>query len=192
MNDEIYRLFNDGVGATLHAQQAGERGDHEAANRCMDQALEAFDRVLALDPQNLGALSWSGMCLAQLGRAAEAVSRFQRAIEVEPGFAENHRQLGLCHAELGDMEGAGPAIIRAIELDGSAEYRRGAVVELYNMGGHVMRLAAGHRDAGRRDEEQRSYRHAQGLFALVLEIEPGNPHALKALPIVDRCLGIQD
>jgi tetratricopeptide (TPR) repeat protein len=189
MSGDVFRLFNEGVTASLNAQRARQQGDHAAASRFEIQAAELFDRVIALDPRHAGALWGKGLCFAQLGRTAEAVALFQRAVGAEPGHAENHRQLGLCHAELGDIGAARVAIRRAVDLDGRAEYRQHAAIELYNFGGHVMRLAAGHRDAGRRDEEQRCYRHARGLFSLVLDIEPGNQYAVRALSVVDQCMG---
>jgi tetratricopeptide (TPR) repeat protein len=117
------------------------------------------------------------------------MAMFQRAIEAEPNFADNHRQLGMCHAELGDIGAARQAIRRAVELDGRAQYRQVAAVELYNFGGHVMGLAADHRDAGRPEAERTCYLHARGLFALALDTDPSNAHATKALRIVEKCLG---
>ncbi|HEV7590587.1 MAG TPA: tetratricopeptide repeat protein [Longimicrobium sp.] len=189
MSGDVFQLFNEGVSASQRADQLREEGDHEGADRAEAQSLEAFDRVLGREPRHLGALSYKGMCCARRGRTAEAVSLFQTAVEVEPGFAENHRQLGLCHAELGDFAAARAATSQALQLDGTAGYRHDAAVELYNFGGHVMRMAAAHRDAARHHEERQSYRHAQGFFVLVLDIEPDNPHASKALAIVARCLG---
>jgi len=188
MSSGVFRSFNEGVSASLAAQQARQQGDPAAADRLESQAADWFDRVLALDPCHAGALGGKGLYLAQIGRTAEAADLFRQAVDADPGLAEFHRQLGMCHAELGDFGAARVALHSAIELDGRDEYRHSAAVEVYNFGGRVMRLAAQHRDEGRPDEEQQCYRLAREFFSLAVDIEPDNPHAHRALAVARGCI----
>jgi tetratricopeptide (TPR) repeat protein len=188
MRDELFQWFNAGVSASLSAHECREKGDDAQAHALEQQAAAAFDKILAVEPTHAGALAGKAMCLAQLGRTREAATWFQRAADVEPQNPENYRQLGLCHAELGDLDAASTASRRAEELEGGAEYLEHTAIELYNLGGHIMTVAAGHRDASKPTEEQQCYRQAQGMFSLALEIDPDNVDAEEALELVEQSL----
>jgi tetratricopeptide (TPR) repeat protein len=188
MEDEAFRLFNAGVTASMTASQWREQGAADQAGVFDQQAIAAFDKVLAIQPRHSGALSGKALSLAQLGRTREALEWFRRAAEADPAFPEHQRQLGLCHAELGDVEAARTATLRALELDKCDEYREQAAIELSNFGGHALAKAADHRDQGEKADEQRYYRQAQGLFSLSLEIDPDNPEARRGLRDAQDCL----
>jgi Flp pilus assembly protein TadD len=173
MSIAVLPIFNEGVDASLRAHRSRENGEFERANTLDQRAIAAFDEVLGVDPSHLGAISGKGLCLAQLGRALEAMQCFQRATELDPQFAENHRQLGLCHAELGHIAPARTATRRALELDGSPEQREQAAYDLCHFGHRAMGRAAEYRGQSELDMERRCYKHAQELFALALEVDPG-------------------
>jgi tetratricopeptide (TPR) repeat protein len=188
MEDELFRLFNAGVTASLTAGEWREQGAADQAAVFDQQAIAAFDKVLAIQPTHSGALGGKALSLAQLGRTQEAVQCFQCAADAEPAFAEHHRQIGLCHGELGDIDAARKATLRSLELNGSDEYREQASIQLCNFGEHVMAKAAGHRDEGQNAEEQRCYREAQALFLLALEIDDINSQARRRLQMVEDCV----
>ncbi|HXG01995.1 MAG TPA: tetratricopeptide repeat protein, partial [Candidatus Binatia bacterium] len=52
----------------------------------------------------------------QLGRLEEARLRFEKAVELDPNFAEAHMNLGVALAEAGRWEEAVPAYRRALAL----------------------------------------------------------------------------
>ena len=188
MNDEVIRLFNEGVTASLQAHEARVAGDFEKAQPIEQQAHDFFEQALQIEPDNLGALGGKAMSLTHLGRTPEAVPVFEKAIELEPTMAENHRQVGLCYAELGNLPAARDATRKALELNPEDDYREKAAVELYNFGGHLMQFAAKMRDAGKSVEEKQCIQHAQGLFAIIVDFDPNNEHANQALTIIDRIL----
>ncbi|MFC1601448.1 tetratricopeptide repeat protein [Candidatus Sumerlaeota bacterium] len=190
MNDDVNHLFNEGVTHSLEAHEHEERDSGEQAADSDRKAVAAFDQVLDLDSQHLGALSGKGLALARLGKTQEAAGVFRKAIEIDPDYAENHRQLGLCFVELGDIALARQATFRALELETRAEFRRAAAVEIYNIAGGIMMSAAQHRDAGRFDDESQCYIQAKTVFSLTLDVDGSLQPAAKALRIVDSCMGV--
>lgn len=193
MDDEIFRLFNEGVTHSLEAHQYRENGNGEQAVASDRKSVAAFDRVLELDARHTGALSGKAMGLAMLGQTQEAMALFRKAIEIEPDFAENYRQLGLCLLELGDISAARDVTFQALEREQNAKYRNSAAIEIYNLGGSVMMMAAQHRDAGRRSEEVQCYERAKGVFSLAQEVDPSLRPATEAIRIVNSyLLGVVD
>ena len=59
----------------------------------------------------------SGLLSANRGQYEQAVSEYQRAIELEPDNSDNHRRLGITYDSAGYSDRAIAALLRAIELD---------------------------------------------------------------------------
>ena len=77
------------------------------------QALECFERVLALDGNDVAALIDRGVALQELGRPAEAILSFDHALELRPKSASalvnrsnTRRMLGRLEEALADLEAA--------------------------------------------------------------------------------------
>lgn len=187
--DDIFNLFNRGVELSLNAQEYREEGRTEVATECDRDAVAAFDGVLDLDPTHVGAISGKAFTLASLGETHKAVELFRKALEIEPGLAENHRQLGLCYLELGNLDSARDETLLAVSLERHPEFGRMAAIELYNAGGMVMTEATGHRGQGRVEEERRCYEKAKVIFSLSAEVDGKFKEAKQALNIVNSCLG---
>ena len=97
----------------------------------MQKALDAFDRALAIDPQDAEAHSYRGVALAQLGRMHEALAAFDEALKINPQFAEAHYNRGVALTELGRTDEALAAFDRALAInpqDAKAHHNRGAVL----------------------------------------------------------------
>jgi tetratricopeptide (TPR) repeat protein len=84
--------------------------------RRYEEALEAFDRALASDPQNLEALMGKGQVLAELGRYEEALRMFDRALELNPDSAETLVDRGKVLARLAYYEEALRMFDRALAV----------------------------------------------------------------------------
>jgi len=80
------------------------------------EALELFDRAIALDPRITRAHSGRGITLAQLGLPQDGYDAAQRALALEPGFANAYCVAGLCLHRMGKLEDAAAAYARAIDL----------------------------------------------------------------------------
>jgi tetratricopeptide (TPR) repeat protein len=91
----------------LSAWKAGEPG----------QALEAFDRALALDPTHKKSLFNSSRVLLDVGRPGEALKRVEQALTSEPLSNEGLRLLGRAKYQLGSVDDAIAAYQRALAVD---------------------------------------------------------------------------
>lgn len=68
-------------------------GEYESAIR---ECQVVVDRV----PHHFGAWNGMGMCLFHLGRLEEAITCFQKALEIQPYAETNLRYIGLCRGKL--------------------------------------------------------------------------------------------
>ena len=85
------------------------RGEYESAVR-------AFRDVLREEPTDAGAWSYYGLCLAHLGRAAEAESALARAIQLSPANGEAWFHLGVARSLREEWGEAASAYRRAVAL----------------------------------------------------------------------------
>ena len=137
-------------------------------------ALEAFERVRALAPDDRRLPTAEGEVLLSAGRLKDAKVRFEEALKMDPSRGPTWARLGLIHETLREDEEAKKALDRAIELYaddfqaletlGRLEARRGnvdAAVDAYvraalaiPTGGAELMLMASDilHSAGRRDE----------------------------------------
>ena len=60
-----------------------------------DRAARAFRSVLSLDPTHYEALTGLGRCLAETGMREEARKCFEKALEINPGYAQARINLEL-------------------------------------------------------------------------------------------------
>ncbi|RMF28848.1 MAG: tetratricopeptide repeat protein, partial [Candidatus Nitrosothermus koennekii] len=60
------------------------------------EALEAFDKAIAIDPNFADAWNNKGVALAKLKRYEEALEAFDKALEINPKFAEAKNARDLC------------------------------------------------------------------------------------------------
>ncbi|WP_163999324.1 tetratricopeptide repeat protein [Pyxidicoccus caerfyrddinensis] len=168
MSKLLFAAFNEGVKLSM-------TGNLEAA-------ILAFDKVLAVDPKHVPALTARGSALAELGRTQEALACFERALEVDPNAADPHRDAAFCQLELGEPEAAAQLMQRAVQLNPEPGYREAAAVEVYSLGNALL-------TRGPRRPDKARYRHARHVFELALELSPAYVEAAKALADVWEHLG---
>lgn len=66
------------------------------ATKQFQKALECYERVSAMDPDNALAVLFSGHCLLELGKVDEALKRYYQADFMMPGSAKVLRSLAWC------------------------------------------------------------------------------------------------
>ncbi|QQS48829.1 MAG: tetratricopeptide repeat protein [Acidobacteriota bacterium] len=99
-----------------------EAGRQRAAGN-IEAAIENYRRALDLKPDHEDSLYYSGNCHLELGRHREAITDYERLIEVNPlGSSRGWIQLGLIHASLEpgapfDLDKARRYFERALEID---------------------------------------------------------------------------
>ena len=70
----------------------------------LEEALESYQRALALRPEHPEALNNLGNVLCQLGRTDEAIAAYERAHALRPGDAEAHFNSSFAYLATGDYE----------------------------------------------------------------------------------------
>jgi eukaryotic-like serine/threonine-protein kinase len=97
--------------------------EHAAAGRVLlasgdfAQAEEAFERALALRPQDLWPNFHQGVCAFRLGRYQDALSAFRVCVALAPDRAECFYNCAMAHAALGHTVQAERDFGRAVSLD---------------------------------------------------------------------------
>ena len=82
----------------LRAGMANERTGNYAG------AVQAYERGLAVEPDNVELLNALGFALFQQGKSQEAVVALEKALAVDPKHWKSHNNLALAAIELGELE----------------------------------------------------------------------------------------
>jgi tetratricopeptide (TPR) repeat protein len=90
---------------------------YEADPEAQTQAIDAYQRVLAIDPKHLDALINVGMLFYEQGELESAAGSFLRAVAVEGKSAVAHFNLGSVLEELGQLEASRKHLRIAVRLD---------------------------------------------------------------------------
>jgi hypothetical protein len=61
-------------------------GNSMYESRVFEEAIDCFQRVFVLDPDNVAAHNGLGSVLVELNRVNEAIAHFHRALELDPGY----------------------------------------------------------------------------------------------------------
>ncbi len=112
-NNEEALLTYEELGA-LDAKQLGAQeaetfaglGRARSAAGDAAGASQAYERALAVDPDNPSALQGQGEALLGAGKASEAVAPLARAVELTPADAAARRSLASAHRKAGDPDAA--------------------------------------------------------------------------------------
>ena len=90
------------MGVAVDLDEALKRANMFTKNKNYWQALEEYNKIFAMYPDNVKALNDRGYTYLMSGRYNEAVSDFDRAIAIDPQFAMAYHNRGIVHARLGD------------------------------------------------------------------------------------------
>jgi cytochrome c-type biogenesis protein CcmH/NrfG len=81
------------------------------------EAVDAYQKALALSPKNVDVRVDMGTCLKNSGRPEKAVEEFRKAIQINPGHLYAHRNMGVVLAfDLKDKKGAAKEFEKYLEL----------------------------------------------------------------------------
>jgi len=64
------------------------RASNHLGRNELELALNAFKSVLRIDPEHYKALTGLGRCLAEMGMREEACKCFEKALEINPSYAQ--------------------------------------------------------------------------------------------------------
>src|SRR5439155_14578243 len=86
------------------------------------EARSAYDRALALDPEQPEARYNLANLLADVGESELALAEYRRVVAMCPEFADAHFNLGALAARLGNATAARAHLSRYLELDDSSDW----------------------------------------------------------------------
>ena len=83
----------------------------------MNEAIDAYEKALALDPKNVPVRVDLGTCYRGIGKFDKAVEEYRKALKIDPNFPNGHRNLGVVLAnDLHDNKQAIPEFQKYLEL----------------------------------------------------------------------------
>lgn len=92
------------------------RGNRLSRAGRLDEAIEAFETAVDLDPDGRVGRQGLGATLAAVGRLGEAAVQYQAAVDLDPDDSFAHYNLGTLQAQMGRDDEAVRSLLRAIEL----------------------------------------------------------------------------
>jgi len=69
-------------------------------------AIQIYTRVLDINPENVEAYVYRGMCKYHINDFQGSLIDYDKAIEIQPNYAEAYNLRGVSKGELGDKQGA--------------------------------------------------------------------------------------
>lgn len=101
-----------------------QRGEALAGEGRDRAAIEAFARVLELEPTHLGGHAWLIRLYGRSGELDKAEAHFRKSLEINPGWAEGYGHFGAVLREAGKPERALPLLQTAVDNNPHSAYTR--------------------------------------------------------------------
>ena len=98
-----------------------ELGDIFFERNDFNKAVLEYERVLQLAPEDVDTYNDLGLAYHFTGRPEDALSTFQKGIEVDPSFQRIWLSLGFVHAFNKNLTEAHEALIKAIAIDPTSD-----------------------------------------------------------------------
>jgi tetratricopeptide (TPR) repeat protein len=85
------------------------------------EAVDAYEKGLALDPKNVDVRVDMGTCLKNSGRPQKAVEEYRKALKINPNHVFAHRNMGVVlSTDLKDKKGGAKEFEKYLELSPNA------------------------------------------------------------------------
>jgi serine/threonine protein kinase len=113
------------TGETVKPQQSTHLQAWELYNKAfslsslgqLDEAISTYDKVVAIEPENVDAWNNRGVCLRKQGKFEDALESYSRAVGIDRNNVAALSNRGNCLYSLGRHKEARVDLVRAIELD---------------------------------------------------------------------------
>ncbi|GLB36482.1 putative homodimerisation domain of SGTA [Lyophyllum shimeji] len=99
------------------AEKHKQAGNALMSSKKYDEAIEAYDKAVALDPTNPVYYSNRAAAYSSKGDHLAAVGDAEKALSVDPNFVKAYHRLGHAQYSLGDYQAAENAFERGLKLD---------------------------------------------------------------------------
>jgi tetratricopeptide (TPR) repeat protein len=103
----------------------------------LDEAMDACERALLLDPDYAPAHTNLGIILDAQGKFEEALTAYQRAVAADPAYAKGHANLSVALRSAGALDQSLAASHRAVALDPDDPLTRFNHAHVLLMNGHL-------------------------------------------------------
>ncbi len=188
--DQIDELLEDGISNSRQFGRQYEQGSFDSAYTSHVQAVEQFEQVLALDSNNLKALSSLAFTKMLAEDYKAAIPLFEQALALDSSFSENRRQLGLALIGDGQVPRGRAMINSALALDSSREARRLTAEQLTKIGTEAFQIGT---IFGKEDNERKELNHKRFAIAvLAFAHDIDKPNAELAHRLADFADDIND
>lgn len=111
------------------------------------EARQALEGVLAIEPDHPGSLNKLGVCLVESGDTSGAEAMFRRALEVDPQMAQAHSNLGNIELTRGCAAAARDLYLEALKLDPNYSLAHHNLSAAYKRLGQIDKAIAEHKKA---------------------------------------------
>ena len=138
--DNIVEKVSQNQETQSEALNLYEKGLKLYYERKFNEALNLFNQVLAIEPQNYQALNGKGATYAFQGRYNEGIKLIQQSIQLKPDFVYAHFNLGLAYELAGNYEESIKAYQRALELDDKDVWSFYGIASIYGRKGDVEKV----------------------------------------------------
>ncbi len=119
---EIEQMQQAVKAAPKSAQAWTNLGDYLMDAQRFGEAVDAYEKALALNPKNVPVIVDQGTCYRGIGKFDKAVEQYRKAIKIDPSFPNAHRNLGVVLAfDLHDGKQAVPEFQKYLELAPNAK-----------------------------------------------------------------------
>jgi tetratricopeptide (TPR) repeat protein len=114
---------NQGPRPARDANRFYRQGRYLSEQENFEQAAEAFDQAIAIDPAHTLALNARGYARLRLRNYQGAIDDCSQAIRLNPNYANAYLNRSVAKKAMGDIAGAREDAHRAAELDSVAQAR---------------------------------------------------------------------
>jgi len=128
-----------------------------------DEALKYLNLALSLDPAHAPSLLLLGNAQFRKNNYGEAVTAFQKYLELRPNDAEAHTSLGLTYEKLGMADKSEAEYLKSLALDGNAKAAFG-LAKLYYEQNKLDPALENIRKAIQKDAKSAAYYNLQGVI----------------------------
>jgi Flp pilus assembly protein TadD len=115
-----------GESSTDDPAEISRQANEFFARQQYQQAAALYQRLLAIDPQNVEVHNNLGLTLHYLGRSDEALRRLNDGVALDSSHQRIWLTLGYVNSQLGNVEQARTALTKATEVGSNESIRQSA------------------------------------------------------------------
>jgi tetratricopeptide (TPR) repeat protein len=177
-SEDPHEVFTNGIHHSLDATRYFEMGEDSLGAEENRKAIEAYRRVITLQPSHPVAESALGQAFLLAEDYDQAIVWYRKAIARDSGVALNYTKLGVAEINTGRFTEARRSFNRGLAIDSSDSHREFVTHELAKIGLMAYKYGEGYASEGH--NEQATEYHRFALEVLTTAYGIGRSSALAA------------